>query len=164
MEPVSRRPSRATGAAGVLAGLVTVGAAGYYSWGALGLGSVGLFLLVVGLVGARHRIVTGGAAALVLGAFFSGIAGAPAVPLLLAVTTAVIAWDFANAAISFGEQLGTAASTIRLEATHMASTGFVGVAVAGLGYTLFQVGTGRQPIAALVLLVVAAVLLVEAVR
>ncbi len=163
MEPVSRRPRLLSASVAVLAGLVTVGAAGFYSWNAIALGAVGVFLLAAGLATARNGIVTGGAAALVVSAFLAGLAGAPPVPLLLAAIAAILAGDLGNTAIGLGAQLGTDARTYRLEATHMGASGFVGVLTGGLGYGLFQVGAGGQPIVALVFLVVAAVLLVEAI-
>lgn len=163
MDPVSRGPRLLSGAVAVLAAVVAVGAGGFYSWAALGLGAVGVFFLVAGLATARNGLVTTGAGALVLAAFIAGLAGAPPIPLLFALIAAILAWDLGNTAIGLGEQLGAEARTYRLEATHMASTGLVGALTAGLGYALFQVGAGRRPLAALVLLVVAAVLLVEAI-
>jgi hypothetical protein len=51
---------------------------------------------------------------------------------------------------------------VRLEAAHLAASTAVGVAVLGVGFGLYRVGTGGKPIAVLLLLVIAAVLLVEA--
>lgn len=163
MDPVSRRPRLLSASVAVLAAVVTVGAAGFYSWNAIGLGAVGVFLLGVGLATARNGIVTAAAAALVLTAFLAGLAGAPPLPLLLAVIAAILAGDLGNTAVGLGAQLGNDASAYRLEATHMGASGVVGLLTGGLGYGLFQVGAGGQPIIALVFLVVAAVLLVEAI-
>jgi hypothetical protein len=74
----------------------------------------------------------------------------------------VLAWDVGGSAISVGAQLGRDADTVRLEAVHIAASTALGAVVVGVGYGLYRAGPGEQPVVALVLLVVAAVLLVEA--
>jgi hypothetical protein len=81
---------------------------------------------------------------------------------LAGVAFAVLAWDAGWNAIGVGAQLGREADTVRLEAAHLAASTAVGVAVLGVGFGLYRVGTGGKPIAVLLLLVIAAVLLVEA--
>lgn len=149
-------------AAAVAAGSVV--AAGAFSWSALGVGTAGLLVLAVGLQRGSNGAVTLGAATLAVGSFLAGIDGAPALPVLLGVTGAVLAWDVGTGAITLGNQLGRAAETRRLEAVHVTASAAVGTTTVGLGYGLFLAGSGGQPIAAVVFLLVAAVLLVVALR
>ncbi|WP_449289598.1 DUF7519 family protein [Natronobacterium lacisalsi] len=86
--------------------------------------------------------------------------GAAAVePTLVGAVATVLAWDRAQAAIDLGEQLGREARTLRLEAVGLASSLVVGLASATVGYAIYVVGSGGQPVSALVLLLLAAVLL-----
>ncbi|MUW14039.1 hypothetical protein GJ633_04720 [Halorubrum sp. CBA1125] len=142
--------------------MVALGASGFYSWGALVAGTLGLLLLLSGLVRGSNAAVTVGAFGLFLGGVTAGVQSAPTVPVLVSVTFAVLAWDAGGNAISIGRQLGREADTIRIEVTHVAASGLVGVVTVGLGYGLYRTGTGEQPVAALVFSVLAAVLLIEA--
>jgi hypothetical protein len=159
---VDRSPARLGRVASVGAGLLALVSTGLYSWPALAAGSLGLSLLLVGLVRGANGPVSGGAFSLFLGAVLAGAGGAPVLRTLVGVTAAVLAWDVGGNAIGVGAQLGREADTTRLEAVHVASSVAVGAAVAGAGFGLYRLGTGEQPTAVLVLLAVAAVLLVEA--
>ena len=107
-------------------------------------------------------MVTIGAFGLFVGGIIAGIQSAPVVPVLISVTFSVLAWDVGGSAISIGKQLGRDADTRRIEAVHMTASGAVGMVTAGVGYGLYQTGAGEQSVAALVFLLIAAVLLVEA--
>lgn len=162
MKPINRAPARLSRWISVSAALVAVGSSGFYSWPALAVGTLGLLLLVVGLIRGANTAVTIGAFGLFVGGIIAGVQNAPIVPVLISVTFTVLAWDVGGSAISIGKQLGREADTIRIEAVHMTASGIVGVVTAGVGYGLYQTGTGEQPVAALVFLLIAAVLLVEA--
>jgi hypothetical protein len=116
----------------------------------------------MGLVRGMTAGVTVGAFGLFAGAILAGAQSAPVVPVLIGVTFAVLAWDVGGTAISLGQQLGRDADTVRPEAVHMTGSIAVGVVTAGVGFGLYQTGTSEQPVAALVFLVIAAVLLVAA--
>lgn len=162
MTEVRRAPARLSRWGSVSVALLALAASGFYSWLGLVAGTAGLAVLVVGLVRGEHGAVTGGAFGLFLGAITAGVQGAPVLAVLLSVTCSVVAWDSGGNAISIGEQLGRDADTRRIEAVHMTASGGVGVVTAGTGYGLYLAGTGGHPVAALVFLLVAAVLLVEA--
>lgn len=162
MRAVDRSPARLGRGVSIGAALVALLASGLHSWPALAAGTLGLLLLVAGLVRGSDAAVTVGAFGLFAGAIVAGARGAPALPVLVSVTSAVLAWDAGGSAISVGDQLGRDADTRRLEAVHLTASALVGAMTAGVGYGLYRAGAGGRPVAALVLLVVAAVLLVAA--
>ena len=162
MTPIDRSPARLSRWASLVAALVALVSSGFYSWPALVTGTLGLGLLGVGLARGRITGVTVGAFGLFAGAILAGAQGAPVIPVLIGVTFAVLAWDLGGSAISIGDQLGRDADTVRLEAVHMTGSIAVGVVTAGVGFGLYQTGDSGQPVAALVFLVIASVLLVAA--
>lgn len=162
MRPVDRSPARLSGWASLGAGLVALASSGFYSWPALVAGALGLLVLAAGVVRGTRAHVSVGAFGLFGGAILAGAQGASALPVLVGATSAVLAWDAGGNAVSVGAQLGRDADTLRLEAVHLLSSLAVGAVVSGVGYGLYRTATGGQPVAALVLLVLAAVLLVEA--
>lgn len=162
MTEIERDPVRLSSWVAVSAAAISLGASGFYSWPALAVGFVGLALVGVGIGFGRAGGVTGGAFGLLVAALIAGSQGAPVVWVLLGVAAAVVAWDVGGTAISVGKQLGRAADTRRLEVVHAAGSVAVGAITTGAGYGLYQVGTGRQPVGALLFLLVAAVLLAVA--
>ena len=80
------------------------------------------------------------------------------------VIATVLAWDFGEQAISVGEQLGREADTTQLEITHAAGSTVVGVGAGALGYGIYLVSSGGQPVPTLVFLLLAAVVLTSALR
>lgn len=137
----------ASAAAGILAALVTVG---------------GIVVLVAGVLSASHRIVDAGGFVALLGFLVGALGDASAVPVVLGVTAAVVAWDAAGNAVSLGRQLGRGADTVRVEALHVLTSAAVGLGGAVLGLLLFGVGPTRQPVTTLFVLVLAAAALVAA--
>lgn len=162
MSAVDRSPARLGRGVSVGAGLLALLSVGLYSRPALAVGGAGLVLLVVGLIRGSDAAVTVGAFGLFAGAILAGARGAPVAPVLVSVTSAVLAWDAGGSAIGVGNQLGRDADTRRLEAVHLTASALVGAVTAGAGFGLYRAGTGGRPAAALVLLLVAAVLLVAA--
>lgn len=162
VRPVDRSPAGLSRWASAGAGLVALAAGGLYSWPALVTGGLGFLLLVVGLVRGTGGAISAGAFCLFGGPILAGSQGAPVLPVLAGVAFAVLAWDAGGNAISVGRQLGRDADTVRAEAVHLAASAVVGAVVAGVGFGLYRTATGGQPVAALVLLALAAVLLVEA--
>lgn len=164
---IDRRPARLSRRAAGLAALVALALTGLYSPAGLAVGAAGALVLAAGLLrgGPRGRgAITLGAAGLFAGVLVAGAAGAPALGTLVGATAAVLAWDLGSTAAGVGAQLGRAAETSRLEATHLlASTGVGGLTVA-VGYALFRAGTGGLPVTTVVFLALAAALLVGALR
>jgi hypothetical protein len=159
---VDRRPSRAGTGLALLPALVAALAGGLYTWPGLLVGLVGLLGLAAGLTRGSRTAVTLGAAGLFAGALLAGAEGAPVGPVLVGAAAAVVAWDVATTAVSVGEQLGRAAETRRLEATRALASAGVGVVTVSLSYGVYLAGAGGRPVAALLFLLVAAVLLVAA--
>jgi hypothetical protein len=162
MTPIDRRPAPLSRWASFLAALVAVGASGLYSYPSLALGVLGLSILSLALWRGSNAGVTTGAFVIFLGALLTGAWAGPVVPTLVSITGAVLAWDFGITAIGVGAQLGREAETGRLEGVHLAASTGVGVASAGIGYGLYSAGTGGQPVAALIFLLLSAVLLLYA--
>jgi hypothetical protein len=159
---VDRRPSRTGTALAVLPALVATLAGGLYTWPGLLAGVAGLLGLAAGLARGSRAAVTLGAAGLFAGIVLAGAEGAPAGPALVGAVAAVVAWDIATTAVSVGEQLGRDAGTRRLEVTRALASAGAGAVTVGLSYGVYLAGAGGRPVAALLLLLVAAVLLTVA--
>ena len=159
---IDRSPTRLGRWASTGAGVLALVSVGLYSWPALVAGVLGLSLLLAGLGRGSGGFVDGGASALVVGGVIAGAGGAPVLAVLIGVAFAVLAWDTGWNAVGVGAHLGREADTVRLEAVHLAASAAVAALVVATGFGLYRLGTGDQPVVALVLLVVAAVLLVEA--
>ena len=156
MNELTRRPTWVSSLGAFLAGIVTVSAVGYGSVSALGVGLFGLALLGIGLLHGLRGAVDAGA----LGVFVAVVLGALVTEsidaTLLATIGVVLAWDLGHGAIDLGEQLGRESPTARLEAIHGLASLLVGLATAVLAYGVYEFSTGGQPVAAVVLLILAA--------
>lgn len=152
------------------AGLALVAAAGavwlVVRWspaaGAVAVG--GLALIALG-------VTVGSVAAVVLGSFglfggvvLAGLADAGALSLLLATLGAILAWDFGEQAIILGRQVGRRARTARGELVHAGVSLAVGLGTVGVVVGVFASVGGSFHVGALVALLVAAVVLVSAIR
>ncbi|SFC50254.1 hypothetical protein SAMN05444422_109113 [Halobiforma haloterrestris] len=158
---LTRKPTVASSAAALVAALVATLAAGLVSVTAVAIGVGGVVLLGAALAVGHRGTADAGAVLVFAGVLAAGVGGgAPAVePTLVGAVATVLAWDRAQAAIDLGEQLGRESRTLRLEAVGLASSLVVGLASATVGYGIYVVGSGGQPVSALVLLLLAAVLL-----
>lgn len=155
---VTRRPTTvASGvaAAGALGALV---AGGHASATGLAVGLVGALLLAIGLGGGYRAGIDLGCSGLFGCVVLGGLAGAAVEATLLGTVAAVVSWDLAQSALDLGEQLGREARTRRLEAAHAVSSVLVGLSAAVAGYAVYGFAADGQPLAALVLLLVAGVL------
>lgn len=158
MTAVDRSPAPLSSVLAV--GLALLGAVTAATASALGFaaGVLGVAVLAGGVVGGRQGTVSTGALVVLTGVVYAGVLGAPAAAVLLGVVAAAVAWDVGGYAIGVGAQLGRAANTRRLEVVHAAASLGVGLAAAGVGYGVFLLGGGGQPLAALLALLVAVVL------
>lgn len=160
--PVERRPAELSRLLGVAAGaLATLSVAGF-SLTAGAVAVLGLLAVVFGVVRGSHPSVSLGAAAILGGVLYAGLAGTPAPVILLGVGGSVVAWDLAGFSIDLGAQLGGEARTRRLEVVHATASVGVAAATAGIGYVVYTTATGGQPVAALLLLLLAGLLIVAA--
>ena len=128
------------------------------------VGGIGVLFLLLGVVRGWRRAVTWGAFVVFLGVVYAGLQNAAAEELLLATAGTVIAWDVGEQSINVGHQLGRSARTARGELVHAASSTVIGVITVGLGFVVYTLATGGQPLTALVILLGAAIALVTAVR
>jgi hypothetical protein len=161
---IDRSPARLSSALAVSAAALAAGTSALTTSTALAVGVAGLVVVALGVVRGSRRAVTLGATALLVAALVGGLfSGAPYL-LLPGVIGTVLAWDFGEQAISVGEQLGREADTTQLEITHAAASTVVGVGAGALGYGIYLVSSGGQPVPALVFLLLAAVVLTSALR
>jgi len=164
MSEISREPSRFGIGVAAGFGLLSVAATAVVVSTAGAVAAVGLVVLLAGLALPSRRLITNGGAIQLAGVLYAGYTGAPALPLLVAALMGVLAWDVASNAVSVGEQLGRESSTLRGETVHAASSFVVGSVAVGVGYAVYLAAAGGQPMAAVFLLVVGAVALVNALR
>jgi hypothetical protein len=161
---IDRSPARLSSALAVSAAALAAGTSALSSTVALAGSLGGLALFAVGVVAGSRRGLTLGAGVLLLSALVGGLLSGAAYLLLPGVIATVLAWDFGEQAINVGEQLGREADTAQLEATHAAGSTVVGVGAGALGYGVYLVSSGGQPVTALVFLLLAAVVLTSALR
>ncbi|MFB6359996.1 MAG: hypothetical protein ABEH59_01600 [Halobacteriales archaeon] len=162
MSAVDHSPTPLSSGLSIGAGGLAVAAAGTSAGAAIGV--LGLVLLGAGALRASRRAVTVGALLVFGGVVLSGAMGAGPVPMLLGTAAAVLAWDLGEQAINLGEQLGADARTRNAELVHAANSTLVGVIGIAIGYGLFLVSSGGQPVTALVVLLAAALLIAAALR
>lgn len=166
VKPIDRAPARLTGGLAVTTGVLAAVPAATVAPMSLVAGIIGLVLVAagVGLDRGRQRLVTLGAAVLFSAVLAAGATGAPVEVLLLGGTASILAWDFGQNAISVGEQLGRESRTTRAEVVHAAGSTIVAALTAGVGYAIFRIASGGQPIVALVFLLIAVIVLVSTLR
>jgi hypothetical protein len=164
MNRITRRPTRLSSVAALVAGVLGVVTAGPYSGLALGLAGLGFVGLAAGLAVNSRSLATVGPIGLFAGAVAAGAETAPVTVTLFSILAAVLAYDFGATAIDIGAQLGREADTRRLELIHVGASSFVGVAIGVVSYLVYALGTGGQPISAVVGLLLAVVVLFAALR
>lgn len=131
---------------------------------ALAAGGLGLLSLTVGVLRGSRRATSLGAFALFVGVLVAGVLAAPVEPLLVGGTATVLAWDFGQQAVTLGDQLGRDVETARAEFAHAGASTAVGAVTAGGGYLVFELSAGGQPVAAVVFLLLAVIVLTSAFR
>lgn len=164
MNRITRAPTYLSSGLSLWAGLVATAAAAVQSDLALLLCLFGIVALGAGLATGTQPFVTVGAGALVAGAIAGGVAGAPALSALVAVTAAILAWDLGGTAIVLGEQLGRGAPTTRLELVHAGASATVGLVTVAAGFVVYETATGGQPVSGVVGLVLAVFVLIVGLR
>lgn len=164
MRAITRRPTRPSSVAAVLVGLLGLVIVTPYSTVSLALSGVGFVGLVAGLAVDSRTLVTLGPVGLFAGAVAAGAGNAPVALTLCAILAAVLAYDFGATAVDLGAQLGQEADTRRLELIRLATSSFVGCAIGGVSYLVYVVGTGGQPLSAVVAMLLAVVVLFVALR
>ena len=161
---VRRRPARAGGTIALFASLVVAAAVFPQPGLALLVVVGGVLLFGTGLLVGRRALVTLGTVVQLVGLIGAGIAGLPVGQVLLGLAALLVAWDLGQYAIVLGEQVGTAADSMRAELLHAGTVALVVAATAVVANGLFVAATGGQPLSGLVALTVAAVLLLLILR
>lgn len=131
------------------------------------VGMVGTGTLALGLLLLRSRwsrpVAAIGAALVGAGALAAGALHEPStVHLFGAVAATMVAWDAAEQAIGLGEQVGRDADTAVVELVHSGGSTVVGATAVGLAVGAASVEAVDLPIAGVVLLLSAAIVLVLA--
>lgn len=124
----------------------------------------GLVLVALGVTMGSVTAVVAGSFGLFGGVLFAGLADADVLWLLAATLGAVLAWDFGEQAVTLGKQVGTEASTARGELVHASVSLVVGMASVGVVAGVVAAVDGGLHIGALVVLLVAGVVLISAIR
>lgn len=157
MSEITRRPTTIASAVAAAGATVAIVAGSYETAYGLLLGAVGAALLAAGLVRGHRIAVDAGCGVLFLCVVAGGIAGASVEAALLGTIGVVLSWDLGQSAIDLGDQLGREAETRRLELAHAGSSLLVGLTAATVGYAVYTVAADGQPVAAVVLALLAAV-------
>lgn len=164
MTGVTRTPPAASAALSVVAAGGAVASLALVDAVALAPAALGSLALLVGLARASRRLVTAGAAGLLVGVGVAGALGGGPEPLLVALVGTALAWDSADHGIGVGEHLGREADSTRVVAVHAAGTLAVATLAAGVGYGVYRAASGGQPVTAVVFLLVGVVALAAALR
>lgn len=125
---------------------------------------LGAFVLALGVELDSLGVRDVGLLVMLAGPVVAGLAQPPVAPLLVAAVASVLARDVADNAVEIGRQLGTDTPTRRAEAVHAAGTLLVGLATAAVGYAVFVLAGGGQPVTTLVVLLSGALVLLLALR
>lgn len=155
---LTRRPATASSVMSATAAVVAVLATATTSIGGLGAGLVGAVVLIVALVRGYRSLLDVGCLVLFVGVVVGGLEGGTVEVALVGTVATVVAWDVGQAGIDVGDQLGREAETTRLELVHVVSSVLVGTGTVAVAYAVYAVAADRQPVAAVVLLLVAATL------
>lgn len=158
-EEPSYRPSRVAAGLAVGAGLVLLVVTAVSSVLSFAVVGLGLWFLIVGLALGRKLVVTAGTLCAFVGVLLAGVVGAPPLVLLVAGIGVVVLYDASHFAVRLGTQLRGNADTGRTAAVHVGATTLIASSGGIIGYLIFELGSGQQPVPALLALLLAAVLL-----
>jgi len=161
---VDRSPTRISTVVAVGTAFVATASVGTVSTIALVVAIPGAGAVFIALYRGSRRLLSVGVIGLSLGAMLAGLEGASPATLLVSVTAGVLTLDYATTAISVGRQLGREADTARAEQAHVLVSLGVGVATIVVSVGVYRSIGGNHPVAAVFFLLVAAVLLIGALR
>lgn len=163
---LENKPTVVSGIISLTAGILAMAGSAPFSGLAIPFGLLGLLFLGTGLFVKRSRQwVSLGVTSLFIGVLIVGMLGlAPPSMLLASAVGVLVAWDVGQHAVTIGEQFGRTTPTRRGELFHAAASIVVGVLAAGIGYTIYLLGSEGQPALAMILLLLGAVALVWALR
>lgn len=145
----------------MVAALLVLATAGPQSLASAIAAVAGAGLLSAGVGLGDRRLVSVGAASLLIAVVFAGVSGASVAALFVGAGGTVFAWDAGGTAIDLGAQLGREADTRRLEVVHAGASAGVAILAGVVGLGVFAAMAGGQPLASLLLLLLAAILLLS---
>jgi hypothetical protein len=164
---------RATSLAGFGIGLAGVGLAtsvpgSLFAQVVLSAGLLGAYALLMALYPVRRAwsrplVVVGTVLLVGAAALDSVLRGVPVSRLLASVTTALVAWDAAERAITLGEQVGRRARTTTVELLRGGATVAVGALACAVSFVAFGATPAVLPTTTLALLLAAALVAMAAV-
>jgi hypothetical protein len=161
---VVNRPARLSATLAISAAVGGTLLAGTASGAGLAVGLLGVLALAVGVGVGSATAVGFGAAGTFLAVVAAGLAGG-SVPVVVGGTLgAVLTWDLGEHAVTLGEQVGANVPTWSGELGHALSSVAVGGAAAVGVVVVYRTATAGLSTGALVVLAIAAVLLMAALR
>lgn len=163
-EEIDRTPSRFSTVVAIGAAFVAATTSVLGSTAGLFFVMPAVLAIVLSLYLGSRRGLAFGITGLLAGAMIAGLDGAPAPVVLVSVAAAVLTWDYASMAIGVGQQLGRRTPTERLEKLHAVTSAGVAVATIVISVGIYQSIARPSPVAAVFFLLLAAILLVGALR
>ncbi len=162
---VEHSPTRVSSILAVVAAFLAVISSGLLSVLALLFGFIGLVGVAAGLfVMESKRAVLISTGLIFVAVLMSGVQGNTPPFLIFSAIATILAFDLGQNAFSVGTQMSDTTRTQRGELVHAAASLIVGVVVAIFAYVIYLVGPGGRPASGLVFILLAAVLLVWAIR
>lgn len=148
-------------------GLVAVFPIGLLMRATLCLGMVGTAILTVGLAPLRiawtRQLLSIGVGILIISIIGIGIVKKTVhFRLIGAMTTAVMAWDAGEQAISLGEHVGRSADTVTVEIIHLLGSGAIGATAITLSILIYGTTASEIPFVSLALLLCGTIVLLLA--
>lgn len=123
---------------------------------------IGVVLLAVSLLRRSANVFTLGTGALFGAVVLAGLLGMAPLFLLTASFLVLIVWDVGQNGFSIANELGRGGTTLRIEIVHAISSIVVFTAGSSVGYAVYLMMTGGQPVLALFALLVGIIALLIA--
>lgn len=127
-------------------------------------GVLAVAAVLVGLRRTYRRAVTVGGVLGAAAVLVAGALGGRTIPVLVATTGVVLAWDAAETAVTNGRQVGRATPTAAAERVHLVATSGVLLVGTGTAYGIYRLSRDGLSTAAVLALVTGGVLLLLALR
>ena len=131
---------------------------------ALPLGIINAGVVGLGIYRRSRTLITVGGLGMLTGIVLMGVLGTEPVAVLSGTIAVALMWDASQNALTVGRRLGKEAKTRRVEVVHIAATGVLTALVAGCGYIVALVPSGTNSPVALMVLLIAVIVLMVALR
>lgn len=164
MSEIDESPLRLSAGLALVAAAGAVGLVAPWSPAAGAVAVGGLALVAAGIAVGSVGGVVAGSFGLFGGVVLAGLTDVGPLALLLATLGAILAWDLGEQAVTLGRQVGREGKTARGELVHAGASVLVGVASVGIIGGVSATVAGGLHVGALVVLLVAGIVLVSALR